>query len=102
GHRLIVGDDVERIEALDRILMIGFALTLCGILALGGFGGYWLSLGVQRRFAAMSAVAEAISDGDLKQRMTVRQDGDDLDQLGSTVNRMLDHIDALMDSLRQV
>jgi signal transduction histidine kinase len=102
GRRLIVGDDVERIEALDHILMIGFALTLCGILALGGLSGYWLSLGVQRRFAAMSAVAEAISDGDLKQRMAVRAGGDDLDQLGSTMNRMLDRIGGLMDSLRQV
>jgi len=102
GHRLIVGDDLERVEALDSIVMGGFALALCGIVALGGLGGYWLSLGVQRRFAAMSAVAEAISDGDLRQRMAVRETGDDLDQLGSTVNRMLDRIAALMDSLRQV
>ena len=103
GHRLIVGDDLERIEALDGVVLKGFALALAGIVLIGGAGGYWLSQGVRRRFAAMSDVAEAVTEGDLSRRAPVRRAGaDDLDQLALTFNRMLDRIGALMDSLRQV
>lgn len=105
GHRLLVGDDIARIEALDSIVLRGFALTIAGVVLLGGLGGYALSRGVQRRFEAMSAVAEAVSEGQLGQRMPARArgaGGDDLDHLGASFNRMLDRIGALMDSLRQV
>jgi signal transduction histidine kinase len=47
-------------------------------------------------------VAERISGGDLRQRVTVRDGGDDLDHLGMTLNHMLDRITTLMESLRQV
>lgn len=102
GHRLLVGDDVARIESLDGIVLRGFALAIAGVILLGGLGGYALSRGVQRRFEAMSAVAEAVSEGQLGQRMPARAAGDDLDHLGATFNRMLDRIGVLMDSLRQV
>jgi signal transduction histidine kinase len=102
GHRLLVGDEVERIEALDGALFRGFAGAFLGVVVLGVVGGYGLSRGVHRRLAAISGTAEAIIDGDLARRVPVRGANDDLDRLALTFNRMLDRIAALMESLKQV
>ena len=67
---------------------------------MGVAGGYLLSRDMRRRLGAMNGAAEAIIDGDLSQRIPIRGARDDLDQLASTLNRMLDRIGALMESLR--
>lgn len=102
GYRLMVGDDVDRIEALDSVMLRGFALALAGVVLIGGAGGYALSRDLRRRYAAISGTAEAIIDGDLARRVPVRGKEDDLDRLALTFNRMLDRLAELMESLRQV
>ena len=102
GHKLLVGDEEERIESLDGVVLRGFGAALVGIVLLGVFGGYALSGDVHRRLAAISTTAEAIIDGDLARRVPVKGSDDDLDRLALTFNRMLDRISALMESLKQV
>ena len=102
GYNLLVGDDEERIEALDGAVLRGFGAALLGVVILGVAGGYALSGDVHRRLAAISGTAEAIIDGDLARRVPVRGSDDDLDRLALTFNRMLDRIGALMESLKQV
>jgi signal transduction histidine kinase len=102
GYRLLVGDDEERIEALDGAVLRGFGWAFAGVVILGVAGGFALSRDVHRRLAAISGTAEAIIDGDLSRRVPVKGSGDDLDRLAETINRMLDRITALMESLRQV
>lgn len=102
GYRLVVGDDEERSEALQRTLIEGFAWAVIGVVALGALGGFGLSAIVHRRLSAMTDAAEAIIDGDLGRRIPVRGVGDDLDRLATSFNRTLDRIAALMDSVRQV
>jgi signal transduction histidine kinase len=57
---------------------------------------------VHRRLTAITDTAEAIIDGDLARRVPVRGSQDDLDRLALTLNRMLDRIASLMESLKQV
>jgi len=102
GYKLLVGDDEERIEALDGAVLRGFGLAFIGVVVLGVLGGYALSRDVHRRLAAISGTAEAIIDGDLARRVPVKGADDDLDRLALTINRMLDRIAALMESLKQV
>jgi signal transduction histidine kinase len=102
GYRLVVGDDEERIEALDGAVLRGFVWAFAGVVILGVAGGFALSRDVHRRLAAISGTAEAIIGGDLSRRVPVRGSHDDLDRLAETINRMLDRIAALMESLRQV
>lgn len=102
GYRLLVGDDEERIEALDGAVLRGFGWAFAGVVILGVAGGFALSRDVHRRLSAISNTAEAIIDGDLSRRVPVRGSRDDLDRLAETINRMLDRITALMESLRQV
>ena len=102
GHELQVGDDENQIEALDGAVVQGFGWALLGIVVLGAGGGMVMSAAVGRRLAAISDTAEAIIDGDLTRRVSVRGSQDDLDRLALTINRMLDRIASLMESLRQV
>jgi signal transduction histidine kinase len=102
GYRLVVGDDDEGVETLQHTVLLGFAWAFAGVVILGILGGYGLSRDVHRRLGAISGAAEGIIDGDLARRVPVRGSGDDLDRLAVTLNRMLDRIAALMDSLRQV
>ncbi|MCI3134163.1 sensor histidine kinase [Phenylobacterium aquaticum] len=102
GRRLLVGDDDKHIEVLNNALLASFGWTLLGVVILGVLGGYALSRDVHLRLAAISGTAEAIIDGDLARRVPVRGSDDDLDRLALTINRMLDRIAALMESLKQV
>ena len=102
GYLLKVGDDLDRTEILDRVIIQGFALALVGILVLGAISGYGLSRGIRRRLGAITGTAEAIIDGDLTRRVAVQGVHDDLDGLALTFNRMLDRIALLMESVRQV
>ena len=102
GYRLLIGYETERWEVLDEVLLRHFGLAFALVLFMGVAGGYLLSRDMRRRLGAMNGAAEAIIDGDLSQRIPICGARDDLDQLASTLNRMLDRIGALMESLRQV
>jgi signal transduction histidine kinase len=102
GYRLLVGDEEERVEALDGAVMRGFGLAFVGVVVLGVVGGGARSRDGHPRLAAITGTAEAIIDGDLARRVPVRGSDDDLDRLALTFNRMLDRIAALMESLKQV
>jgi signal transduction histidine kinase len=101
-YRLLDGDEAGRIEALSRKVLWGFGLAFAALLAIGVLAGLALSRAVQKRMAAISGTAEAIIDGDLARRVPVLGGDDDLSRLALTLNRMLDRIGLLMDSLRQV
>jgi signal transduction histidine kinase len=100
-YRLIVGDKADRIDRLSGQVLWRFGLAFAALLAVGVAAGFALSRAVQKRMAAISGTAEAIIDGDLGRRIPVHGD-DDLSRLAITINRMLDRIGVLMDSLRQV
>ena len=102
GLLLGVGDDVGRIGEIEEAITTAFAWTVGLVAVLGIGGGALLSRAFLTRVDAISRTAEAIIGGDLTRRIPVRGTGDDLDRLASTLNRMLDRIGALMDSLRQV
>jgi signal transduction histidine kinase len=102
GHRVLVGDDDERIEQVEKELVLRFVLAFLGVVLMGALAGIGLSRGVHRRLAAITDTAQGIIDGDLARRIPERGSGDDLDRLAVTLNRMLDRIQLLMESIRQV
>ena len=79
---------------------LAWALLLIGVLSLTG------AAVVQHLFNRMlthvSATAAAISAGDLTRRVRLSGNGDEFDQLASTINDMLDRISRLMDGVREV
>lgn len=102
GVLLAVGDDLRQIGELEEAIATALLWTVGLAAVLGISGGALLSRAFLRRVDAIARTAEAIIGGDLTRRMPMRGTGDDLDRLASTLNRMLDRIEILMDSLRQV
>jgi signal transduction histidine kinase len=87
---------------LERAITDAFLWAVGLAAALGIGGGALLSRAFLRRVDTISRTAEAIIGGDLTRRVPMRGTGDDLDRLAGTLNRMLDRIAVLMESLRQV
>jgi len=102
GVLFAVGSDLRQIGDLKTAIATAFLWTvgLAGVLGISG--GALLSRAFLRRVDTIARTAEAIIGGDLGHRVPMRGTGDDLDRLASTLNRMLDRIAILMDSLRQV
>ena len=102
GAHLVVGRDIEPQRALAsrvrRIFVIGF-----GLLSLAGLaGGIAMSRMVMRRVEDITETSRSIMAGDLSRRMPVIGDGDEFDELSQSLNVMLERIEQLMLSLREV
>ena len=102
GAFLLVGVDSHRLSELREAIVgaFGWGLTVTILLAI--VGGAALSAGFLRRIDEINRTARAIIDGRLGDRVPARGTRDEFDQLAQNFNEMLDRIQALMDSLRQV
>lgn len=102
GLRLLVGRDTRELKDTQRLitraLLWGVAITL----ALALLGGVVMSRGMLRRIEVINQASRNIMAGDLSQRIPIRGNGDELDQLAGNLNRMIDEIERLMDGIRHV
>lgn len=102
GSRLIVGRDVEDIDDRDEIFSAAAAwlILIAATLAIGGS----LAMGraVGRRIDAVSQTARRVMAGSLTERIPLRGTGDDFDELGETLNRMLGRIEEAVEGVRRV
>lgn len=100
--RLLVGRDVRELVALRNLVLdaIGWGLAITVGLAL--LGGWLMGAGIARRLDVINQVSREIMRGDLSRRVPSAGTGDDFDQLAENLNRMLERIEALMLSIRQV
>lgn len=102
GVTLAVGDDYHRVVEVEEAIATAFLWSVGLVALLGAGGGIVVSRAFLKRVDIIAGTAEAIIEGDLARRIPIRGTGDDLDRLAGTLNRMLDRITTLMDSLRQV
>jgi signal transduction histidine kinase len=93
GRRLMVGTDItERQRFVEQfrnaiLWAIGLTVILCVLI------GVWYSRGLNRRVRAIALACERIISGDLSRRLDHDGSNDELDQLASIVNLMLDRIE---------
>jgi signal transduction histidine kinase len=102
GERLIIGRDVEDQRAfadnIKRLFMISFGiLTLAGLIT-----GYFVSRSVLKRIDTMNSATRQIMAGDLTRRVPLEGSGDELDELATNLNAMLERIEQLMNGMREV
>ncbi len=102
GLELSVGRSLSSIYDVEDLVLEAFAWATAATLVLGLAGGLLVSSRFLARVDSMASAAEAIIDGNLKRRLPVFRHDDDLDFLALTLNRMLDRINELMESVRQV
>lgn len=102
NERLLVAADREWVERIDATVLTVFGLAFLGACLLGFGGALVLGNYLRGRLRSISGAAEAIIGGDIRERMPVSARRDEFDQLASTLNRMLDRIEGLLENLRQV
>jgi hypothetical protein len=101
-ERLVVAIDDDWLDEIEKLIVVIFSLALAGSIVVGFGGALVFGSYLQRRIQSISSSAEAIVRGDVRRRMPVGLRGDEFDQLASTLNRMLDQIEGLLENLRQV
>ena len=99
---LVIGRDIEdqRIIA-DRIrrgVLFGFAVL--SLIALGG--GALASRMMLKRVETINQTSRSIMAGDLSRRIPLTGSGDEFDDLSAHLNAMIERIELLMTSLREV
>jgi signal transduction histidine kinase len=102
GGLLAVGKSTEQLDEIRTAILNAFAAAFGAVLVVGIVGGFALSMLFLSRVETITRTAEAIIAGDLSQRIPTRGTDDDFDRLALTLNRMLDRIADLIDSLKQV
>jgi signal transduction histidine kinase len=93
GGWLLVGTDTSEMERSLRNFGWATAWGIVAITALIGLLGRWYASRVARRVRAFSATCDSIVHSDLSRRLDVGAGGDEYDQLGRTVNEMLERIE---------
>jgi len=102
GYKLLVGRDTKEVNAVESTIRT----TLLWALAITGFfgvaGGVWISRNVIKRLEIINRTSREIMSGDLTRRIPVRGNRDELDDLATNLNQMLEQIERLMMGMREV
>jgi len=104
GALLTVGEDLERSRQLQFSFLRTFILTSGAALFIALAVGLSYVSRILRRIEVIADTADAVSAGQMALRAPVRAPGrrDDIDHLAQAMNRMLDEIERLFSSVRQV
>lgn len=99
---LLVGHDVRERARIAGFIGETLAWGLAGILALSLVGGLLMSRSLLRQIETVNAASREIMAGDLSRRIPVSGRDDEFDRLAGNLNAMLDRIERLLDSIKQV
>ncbi len=102
GKWLVVARNYTDFIVFEQIILSMLLRTMFITIALGAIGGAVVAGRSLRNMETINRTVQSIMDGDLSQRVAVRNSSGDFRRLGTTFNRMLDRIQALMDGVRQV
>lgn len=102
GHRLLVGRDATDREKLRSLLSEALLWSFAVAVAFALAGAAALRRALADRLRAAAATASAIAAGDLSRRVPLSSQRDEFDQLGASMNAMLDRIDQLMIGIKGV
>ena len=102
GRRLIVGRDVEVLADRKELMVEATRWGSVSVILFGLIGGLLISWITARRLEAVTTTAKSVMQGNLSVRVPIKGSGDDFDQLGLSLNAMLDRNQELLASLGRV
>jgi signal transduction histidine kinase len=99
---LLVGRNPRRLDELEDTVRAGLLWSELGTLLFGFMSGYFVSRRVLGGVVTVAEAAGRIGAGDLAHRIPSVGGGPEIAAIRTAVNLMLDRIEKLTDSLRQV
>jgi signal transduction histidine kinase len=96
GRVVVYGRSARELGEIEEIITRALALAVVPMALLALFGGALLSRATLRRVDAVERACRRIMAGDLSERLPVRRNSNEFDQLADIVNRMLDEIERLL------
>lgn len=102
GYRLLIASNLNRFDELERLFVYGLLGCAATVLMGAALGGVLIRRALLRRVQRISQTTAAIIEGKLSRRLNEPRDGDELQLLTRTVNRMLDQIEHLVTGVQDV
>lgn len=102
GTVLQVGQSMETLTRFLSSFMRIFFITLAFLLAVAAGIGWFMARKALSGVEAVTRTAREISREDLKKRVAVEGGGDEIEQLATTFNGMLDEIEKLVSGMREM
>jgi signal transduction histidine kinase len=102
GATMVVAQRVVAMRQTQQVILNTFAWGTLISIVLALAGGYAQSQGPVQRLHEIAQTTRAIVEGRFDRRIATTGSQDDLDRLSLDINRMLDRIQDLMQSLKQV
>jgi signal transduction histidine kinase len=102
GYHLLVGHQIAELDQFGGNVTIGLAAAAALFLILAAAAGISTSRRSVARIEAINATSRAIMRSGLGQRIPLRGTGDEWDGLAENLNSMLDRIEELVETNRQV
>jgi len=97
-----VGHDGEYIQDAGEAIIHAFIWGFVLVIFLGIGGGLYLGGAFLRKIQGITNSTQAIISGELKHRLPVSKNYDELDNLAILLNQMLDKIGSLIENIQQV
>jgi signal transduction histidine kinase len=102
GYRLLVASNLDRFQKLERLFAYGLLGCAITVMFSAALGGVMIRRALLGRMQSISDTTASIIEGKLSHRLVEPGDGDELQQLTRTVNRMLDQIEHLVTGVQDV
>ncbi|WP_312184452.1 sensor histidine kinase, partial [Massilia timonae] len=102
GYSLLVASNLDRFQQLERLFAYGLLGCALAVLVGAALGGVLIRRALLGRVQRISQATASIIEGKLSHRLVEPRDGDELQQLTRTVNRMLDQIEHLVTGVQDV
>jgi signal transduction histidine kinase len=102
GGRLLVGRDVHDTVQTQSLMRLAIQIGLGVMVVLGLGGGLIMSRWMLNRLERVNRATAQIMAGDLSKRIGTEGAGDEFDELAQNLNAMLERIERLLVSMRQV
>ena len=102
GFRLLVGRDLGDQLRFSNLLGNALRLWLVLVVIMAAITWLFVSRRVMKRIDDISATSQTIMQGDLSGRLSIAGTNDEFDRLAVSLNAMLDRIELLMQSMKDV
>ncbi len=98
---ILIGQSLHNNKRIEQLIIQTFWASLIVTLIMASIGALIMTRSVMKRLGIINHSVQTIMRGNMSARIPYTSGGDEFDDLSSNLNRMLDRIETLMQSLSQ-